>query len=82
MSVKRSLYMSFKISKTYNRYLLNLHLEDLDLDGRIILKWIFEKWVRSMDRVDPAQDRDRWRTVVKAVINLCFSKSVGNFLTS
>jgi hypothetical protein len=24
------------------------HLEDMDVDGRIILKWIFEKWGGDM----------------------------------
>jgi hypothetical protein len=33
---------------------------------RIILKWIFRKWMG----IDPAQDRDRWRTLVNAVMNL------------
>jgi hypothetical protein len=31
------------------------HLEDRGVDGRIILKWIFE-----------TQDRERWRAVVNA----------------
>jgi hypothetical protein len=35
-------------------------LEDLGVDGRIILKWIFIKWDRSIDWIDMAQDRDRW----------------------
>ena len=35
------------------------HLEDPGVDGRIILKWIFEKWDRGMDWIDPAQDRKR-----------------------
>jgi hypothetical protein len=34
------------------------HLEDLGLNGMIILKWIFEKWDEDMDWVDMAQDRD------------------------
>ena len=36
-------------------------LEDLNVDGNIILKSIFKKWDRVMDWVDLAQDRDRWR---------------------
>ena len=46
------------------------HLEDVGVDGRIILKWIFRKWNGGMDWIDLAQDRDRWRTVVNAVMNL------------
>ena len=46
------------------------HSEDQGLDGRIILKWILKKWVRDMDWIDLAQDRDSWRAVVNAVMNL------------
>jgi len=48
------------------------HLEDSDIDGRIILRWIFRKWDggRGIDWVDLAEDRDRWRAVVNAVMNL------------
>jgi len=35
------------------------YLEDLGVDGKIILKRIFEKWNGSMDWIYPAQDRDR-----------------------
>jgi hypothetical protein len=35
------------------------HLEDPGVDGRIILRWIFEKWNGSMDWIDLSQDRDR-----------------------
>jgi hypothetical protein len=37
------------------------HLGDPGVDGRIILKWIFKKWDGGMDRIELAQDRDRWR---------------------
>jgi hypothetical protein len=45
-------------------------LEDAGVDGRIILKWILEKWDGGTDGIDLAQDRDRWRAVVNAVMNL------------
>ena len=46
------------------------HLEDPDVDGRIILRWIFRKWDGGgMDWIELAQDRDRWRALVTAVMN-------------
>jgi hypothetical protein len=40
------------------------HLGDPDVDGRIILRWIFRKWDAGvMDWIDLAQDRDRWRAL-------------------
>jgi len=47
------------------------HLVDLGVDGMIILRWIFRKWdVTVMDWIELAQDRDRWRELVTAVMNL------------
>ena len=42
------------------------HLGDSDLDGRIILKWVFRKWIEL------ARDRDRWLALANAVMNLPF----------
>jgi hypothetical protein len=47
-----------------------IYLEDLDVDGRIILKCIFKKCDEGHGLIDLAQDRDRWRTLVNAIINL------------
>ena len=58
------------------------HLEDTGVDGRIILRWVFRKWVcGGMDRIELAQDRDRWRELVNAVMNILVSQNTGNFLT-
>jgi len=35
------------------------HLQDPEVDGRIILRWIFRNWDGDMDWIDLAQDRDR-----------------------
>jgi len=45
-------------------------LEDPGVDGRIILRRIFRKWVGSMDWNDLAVHRDRWRVLVNAIQNL------------
>jgi hypothetical protein len=34
-------------------------LKDPGLGGRIILKWILEKWDGRIDWIDLAQDRDK-----------------------
>jgi len=47
-----------------------IHLADLGVDGRIILKLIFKKWNVIVDGIDLAQDRMRWRAVVSEVMNL------------
>ena len=36
----------------------------------------------GMDWINVAQDRDRWRALVSAVMNLRAAKNAGNFLTS
>jgi len=45
-------------------------LEDPVLEGRLILRPIFRKWDGGMNWIGLAQDRDRWRHLVNAVINL------------
>jgi hypothetical protein len=48
------------------------HLDDPNVDGRTILKWILQKWNGGIDWIDLAQDRDTWRAVVNAIMNLRF----------
>ena len=45
-------------------------MEEQGVDGRIILKIIFEKWMEVMDWIDLAQDRERWRAIANTVMNL------------
>jgi hypothetical protein len=57
------------------------HLADPGVDGRIILRWIFGKWDGGMNWIELARDRDRWRALVDAVMNLRVPQNAGNFLT-
>jgi hypothetical protein len=54
-------------------------LSDRNVDGRIILSWIFR---RGMDWIELAQDMDRLRALVNVVMNLRVLQSAGNLLTS
>jgi hypothetical protein len=45
-------------------------LEDLGIDGRRNLKWVFKKWNREACRFDLAQERDRCPAFVNAIMNL------------
>jgi hypothetical protein len=58
------------------------HLIDPGVEAKIILRWIFRKWNGGVDKIDLAQDRDMWRALVSAVMNLCVTQNSENFLTS
>jgi hypothetical protein len=45
------------------------NVEDPGLDGRIILKWFLETWNGGLDWIDLV-DRDSWRALVNAAMNL------------
>jgi hypothetical protein len=46
------------------------HSEGSAVDGRILFKWVVKNWDGGMDWIYLAQDRDRWRALVNAVMNL------------
>jgi hypothetical protein len=57
-------------------------MEDLGIDGRIILRWIIRKWDGGMNNSDLVQDRDRWWALVNLVMNVWVAQNARNFLTS
>jgi hypothetical protein len=47
------------------------HLEDMGVDGKIILEWILRETGREiLDWIQLAQDRDQWRAVLNTVMKL------------
>jgi hypothetical protein len=50
------------------------HLEDISIDGRMILEWILgNKLWQDVDWMHLAQDRYQWRALVNTVMNLRIS---------
>jgi hypothetical protein len=45
------------------------HFKDTFVDGNLILKWMFKKYVRSVDCFGLAQSWDKWQAVVDTVMN-------------
>ena len=46
------------------------HLGDPDVEGMIRVRWISGSGMGDMDWIDLGQDRDGWRGLVNAVMNL------------
>jgi hypothetical protein len=46
------------------------HLEDVIVNEKIILKWIFKKWDGTINWIDLAHDEDGWPALENAVINI------------
>jgi hypothetical protein len=44
-------------------------LQDLGMERRIILNWIFKKWDEGKDWIDLAEDRYRWQALANEVNN-------------
>jgi len=60
------------------------HLEDPDMDGRIILRYVDfqEVGCGSRDGIDLARDKDSCRALVNTVMKLRAPQNAGNCLTS
>jgi len=58
------------------------HLENLGVDGRIILKFIFKIWDGRHDWIDVAQDMGKRQTPDNAVKKLWVLQTVGNLMAS
>jgi len=63
---RRSIYIGVRWGNLTERD----HFEDQGVDGRIILRWIFRRWEGGMVWIDLAQEKDRWRALVNAVMEL------------
>ena len=54
--------------------------ENLGVDGRIILKWIFKRYDGGVDWITVFRDKEKWRVFVNAVMTLGVPQNDGNLL--
>jgi hypothetical protein len=54
-------------------HIQRVHLEELGIDGKIMLKWMFKEWEGGMNGIVLDQDRDKRWAVVNVVMNLWMS---------
>ena len=64
------------------RVLLGKPEEDAGVEGRIIYDVLQELGCGGVDWIYLAQERDRWQTLVNAVMKFRLPQNAGNFLTS
>ena len=57
------------------------HLEDLGVDGNLILRDVSVIGEENMVWIHMFQKRNQWRALVNAIINIRFSLKRGNFFT-
>jgi len=62
---RRDVHTEFWWENLRERY----HLEELSIDERITLKWIFKLQDGRVERMDLAQDMNRWRAVVDMMMS-------------
>ena len=48
-------------------------MEDVRVDERIILKWVFKKWFRGVEWIDVSEDRDTLWAVTNMIQNFWIS---------
>ena len=75
---KRIIFTGFWWGNLRERF----HLEDPGVDGSDNIKVLIQKVGCGGILIELAQDRDRWRALVNAVMNIRFPQNAGNFLTS
>ena len=58
-----------------------VHLEDKDVDGRIILRWIYKKQDGGVNWIDLAQIRREWQVFVNTAMYNSFPYMASDFVT-
>jgi hypothetical protein len=53
-------------------------MEDLSIDGRVILKWVLQKALEAVDGIGPSEEK--WWAVLNTDMNLRVAENMGYLL--